>query len=92
MKLVVVAKPPTGRTKYTATWCPNSCNHAAVDADADRPSSGSNIVTNGRTVQSMTHRSEAMFDILSSLSNATFFVLFSSSNENTSVFDENKED
>jgi len=46
-----------------------------VDAEADRPSSGSAMVMMGSTVQSMTQRRDAMLDIFKRRSNTLDFVL-----------------
>lgn len=46
-----------------------------MDAEADRPSSGSAMVMMGSTVQSMTQRRDAMLDIFKRRSNTLDFVL-----------------
>jgi len=93
----VVAIVPTGRTKYKATEWPSSCKYAAVEAEADRPSSGSAMVMMGSTVQSMTQRKDAMLDILRRRSNILDFVLLvvsllSSSIGTPSLRDEKRQD
>lgn len=83
---MVAARPPTGRTKKSATEWPSSCNHFSCAGDAAIPSTDRVTVTRGRTVQSMAHRIDAKLAILETFSSyfptkLLFFSLLSPSSK-----------